>query len=310
MLIMTEISGVTAPRVLTDVDVRRICTPDMAVRSMSDALIAHHRGSLVAPPRVSAPVGDARVVMTSGRTDDVYGYRVYDTIPTERDDQVVVVHDGRSGRVRGIAVGSLLGQYRTGALGAVAMRELGPLGPAHVTVVGGGAQAWAQVWAASCVLDVHDVTVTSRHSTSRDAFASRVRDELGLRCRAVENAEEAVSGADVVILATSSAVPVIDSEWLSRDVLVVTLGPKQVGRAEFALDLLDGAFVITDSVEQLKAYKPPALALQHEASPVPLGAIVAGDAAAQRTGPRVYLSVGLAGSEVVLLDALLGECAS
>lgn len=115
--------------------------------------------------------------------------------------------------------------------------------------------------------------------------------------------------ADVVILATSSSTPVIDTAWLEPDCVVLTLGPKQVGRAEFSADLLDGAFVTTDSLAQLHAYHPPAVAAEHHAAGgvVSLGDVIADRVEPPNIGRRVYLSVGLAGTEVALLAAMALE---
>ena len=70
-----------------------------------------------------------------------------------------------------------------------------------------------------------------------------------------------MEGADLVIVATSSPTPVIETAWLEPDVVVTTLGPKQEGRAEFPIELVtEAAFVVTDSPAQLGAYTPPAIA--------------------------------------------------
>ncbi len=53
-----------------------------------------------------------------------YGYRAYDTFGHPEAEQVVVLHDGRTGAVRAVAVGEELGSRRTGALGGVAVDTL------------------------------------------------------------------------------------------------------------------------------------------------------------------------------------------
>lgn len=317
---MPHESASRSPFVIIDDDVHRI-PPAWAVGVMADAVRAHGEGLMASPPRVAADVtlsdvgrfalddggqaGPGRLVMTAGRTREWFGYRVYDTIATTRGQQVVVTHDGVTGDVTAVAIGSSLGEHRTGALGAVALtalvahRDRG----ARVAVIGAGRQAWTQLWAASGVLDIADVRVASRTHASADRLATRVRDELGLTCTAVDATPDAVAGADVVILATSSATPVVDVAWLEPDCVVVTLGPKQVGRAEFGLDLLDGAFVTTDSPAQLRAYDPPALAA--DADVAALADVLTDRICAPATGRRVHLSVGLAGTEVALLAAMV-----
>lgn len=297
------------PLLLTDSDVLRLARADQAVDCMTDALIAAANGSLVSPARVSASMDAGRIVLTAGTAAHTYGYRVYDTLETSRSEQVVVALDRRSGAVLAVAVGSQLGALRTGALGGAAARLLGPIeGPVTVGVVGAGLQAWAQLWALTAVHQVAAVRVASRTQASRDALAHRIRSELGVPAIAVSTAAEAVEAAEVVILATTSPEPVIDASWLPEDVLVITLGHKQVGRAEFDLSLLDDATLITtDSPAQLQAYNPPALvAAAGRAGHVEhLGDIAAGRVPAIQRGRRIHLSVGLAGTEPLLLRCLL-----
>lgn len=301
------------PRLLTDSDVIRLARPDQAVACMTDALVAAAAGRLTSPPRAAAAIGTDRIVLTAGSTAHTYGYRVYDTLDTPSSEQVVVALDRPSGRVLAVAVGTQLGALRTGALGGAAARLLGPAdGPVTIGVVGAGAQAWTQLWAMAAVHDVAAVRIASRTEASRLGLAERVRKELGVPAVAVSTAAEAVRGAPIVVLATTSDQPVIDSSWLADDVLVVTLGHKQVGKAEFDLSLLDDAVLITtDSPEQLRSYDPPALvaAAGRAGEVFHLGDVAAGRVPAARTGRRVHLSVGLAGTEPLLLRMLAADSA-
>ena len=111
-----------------------------------------------------------------------------------------------------------------------------------------------------------------------------------------------------MILATSSASPVIDASWLKEDAYVTTLGPKQQDRAEFGLDLPAAAgLLVTDSLAQIDAYDPPNVLVgsPHHGRLVSLGAVRAGEVArAADNGITLFFSVGLAGTEVFLVDRL------
>jgi ornithine cyclodeaminase len=273
-----------------------------AVAAMREALRAAHRGDLVSPPRVHA----AGVAFTVGRRPGRwYGYRSYDT--EVGGDQVVTVHTEPDGRLAGVAVGSLLGALRTGALGGAAADAMARADAGTAGVVGAGRQAWTQLWAVAAVRPLTDVAVFARDPGRRAAFAGRAVAELGVPARPVASAEEAVRDRDIVVLATSSAEPVLSAAWVSPGTAVTTVGPKQVGRAEFGPDLPARAdLVVTDSPAQLGAYDPPALLAATDA--VPLGAVLAGDHPG-RTSPEqvtLYASVGLAGTEPFLLAHILG----
>jgi ornithine cyclodeaminase/alanine dehydrogenase-like protein (mu-crystallin family) len=295
--------------VLYDGDILSRLSARDAVRWMGEAVDAHHRGDLVAPPRAHADLGDGRIVFTTGRLrGSWFGYRSYDTFGAEPGNQVIVVHDEASGTVRALAIGNELGPRRVGAIGAVAASTLASPTATVAAIIGTGTQAATQLWALSAVRDLREVRVFSRSPGGREAFAERAQDLTRARCRAVLTARAAVEGAHIVVLATSSPVPVIEAGWLRPGTYVTTLGPKQRGRAEFGLDLpAAAAVIVTDSVAQIDAYDPPNVlaGTRHRGRLVSLGAVRAGDAARPEPGQiALFCSVGLAGTEAFLLDRL------
>lgn len=277
---------------------------------MAEAIDAHHRGELVGPPRVTADLGEGRLLFTTGRwAGRWYGYRSYDSLPSEPGSQLTVVHDDRTGAVRAVAIGTELGRRRTGAIGGVAIEAIAPRGASVVAVVGTGAQAYTQVWALGAVMpEMAELRIHSRDAGHRAAFVEAVRPLTAAAVRDVGDARSAVQGVDVVVLATSSATPVLDIEWLAPTCMVSTLGPKQRGRAEFGLDLAEAAaLLVTDSTAQIGAYDPPNVlaGTGAERRLVSLGALRAGEVERPAQGLSVFFSVGLAGTEVHLLDRLV-----
>ncbi|WDZ88056.1 ornithine cyclodeaminase family protein [Micromonospora cathayae] len=295
----------------SDREVAAVLDAGRTVDAMRAALLAAHRGQLVAPPRASAPLGGGRMVLTAGHlTGEWYGFRSYDTFGHPESEQLVVLHDGRTGAVRAVGVGTELGSRRTGGLGGVAVDALARPDAATLGVLGSGGQAWTQVWAAAAVRPLREVTVHSPTPAHRERFAARVRAELGVPARAVATPAGAVRDRDVVVLATTSPTPVFDVRDLAPGSHVTTVGFKQRGRAEFGTDLLDAAdLLVTDSPAQAGAYDPPMLAAlpPYAGRLVDLGAVLAGAAPgrAARDDVTVFCSVGLAGTEVFLLDRLV-----
>ncbi|MFI6228190.1 ornithine cyclodeaminase family protein [Micromonospora echinospora] len=295
----------------TDREVAAVLDAPDTVDAMRAALLAAYEGRLVAPPRASAPLGGGRMVLTAGHlTGEWYGFRSYDTFGHPEAEQLVVLHDGRTGAVRAVAVGAELGSRRTGGLGGVAVDALARPDASTVGVIGAGGQAWTQVWAAAAVRGLREVTVYCRTPAGRERFAARVRAELGVPARAVATAAEAVRDRDVVVLATTSPTPVLDARDLAPGTHVNAVGFKQHGRTEFGTDLLDAADVlVTDSTAQAGAYEPPMLAARppYAGRLAELGAVLTGATAgrAGRDDVTVFCSVGLGGTEVFLLDRLV-----
>lgn len=292
-------------QIITDADVARSCTASRAVRVMRQAIAAHADGRLAAPPRAYTQLESGPMVYTAGALSRrVHGVRIYDYAGSE---QAVVLWNSETGRLAALAVGDELGRRRTGAIGAVAIDALARSDATSLGIVGTGDQAWAQVWAATAVRHWRRVTVYGRRFSAREAFAARCRDELLVDAIAVESAERAVRGRDVVIIATNSSTPVIDMSWISPGTHVTTLGPKTVTAHEMPLDLADQADVlVTDSLSQIRAYPEP-YALPTDRM-LELSAVLAGTAPGRRGRDQitVFCSVGLAGTEVVLAADLAG----
>lgn len=276
-----------------------------AVTAARRASLEAHAGQLMSPPRLHADVGPTGYVFTAGGIrDGQRGFRAYRTGPGAGDQLVAGWQP--DGRLAGVVVGDELGARRTGAPGAVAADALARPESAVLAVIGTGRQAWTQVWAVSAVRRLSQVQVFSRDPARRARFARRVSKELGLACSPVRTAEQAVSGADVAVLATTSTVPVLDAAAVGPGTHVTTVGPKWADAHETPLELLSRAAIVTcDSPQQAAAYGAPFFA--DPAGLTALSAVVAGDLAG-RTQPgdiTVHCSVGLAGTEVVLAAALL-----
>jgi ornithine cyclodeaminase/alanine dehydrogenase-like protein (mu-crystallin family) len=70
---------------------------------------------------------------------------------------------------------------------------------------------------------------------------------------AVETAEEAVRGADIVVTATNAKDPVLEADWVSPGAHVNAMGSNQAGRRELPAELIRrAARVVVDSIEQAK----------------------------------------------------------
>jgi ornithine cyclodeaminase len=99
---------------------------------------------------------------------------------------------------------------------------------------------------------------------------------------------------------------VVAASWIRDGTHVNTVGPKVVSAHETPVELAErAAVVVSDSPAQAAAYDEPFFTnrpLTH------LGAVLTGDVPGRRTVDDVtlYCSTGLAGSEVVIADALLG----
>src|SRR5262249_38692588 len=125
-----------------------------------------------------------------------------------------------------------LGQIRTGAASGYATRLLARPEAATVGVIGSGFQARTQIAAMRAVRNIRQVRIWSRSEEKRQALA---RECDGL---AVDTAEQAVRGADIVVTATNARDPVIEDAWISPGTHVNAMGSNQAQRRELPAALI------------------------------------------------------------------------
>jgi ornithine cyclodeaminase len=310
--------------VLTDAEVSALARMPDLVAVIERCLLAKAEGRLVAPPRHSVAFETGQLVFTIGGIKasahegaSVAGFRVYETFRgsgTARA-QLVAVWDSDSGELRGLVIGDALGVLRTGAIGGVAIDRLARPDVRSCAVIGSGQQAESQLLAAIAVRPgLETIRVYSRNVAKREDFAARMSARLGKTVRPVATARDAVAGADLVLCATDSGTPVLETQWLARGAHVSTLGPKLADRHELPRDIGEVADVAaTDSPAQLRAYPAPYFLEGTRAARemLDLADIVTGRVACRRNAADITLfcSVGLAGTEVAVADALLQQSA-
>ena len=138
---------------------------------------------------------------------------------------------------------------RTAAATALAVRHLAPPGAATAAVFGTGIQSRPHLEALAQELPLRDLRVWGRDRGKAEDVAAWGRDRA-IPARAVIDADEAVTGAEVVATVTSSYTPVFDGSRLHDAALVCAVGSTKADRRE-----VDGAtveracFVVSDSAE-------------------------------------------------------------
>lgn len=298
--------------VLSDADVNALSVAE-AIDVMEAVFSARAVRAVVAPPRwtVLAPTGN--LVFTAGAVLplNVMGFRAYTTMGqnTTEPTQMTAVFDSRTGGLRGLVVGARLGQLRTGAIGGVAAKYLARPEASIVGIIGSGPQARSQLLAVAAVRRIRAVRIYSPTQAHRNAFAVEMTRAIGAPIAPVNTAEAAVRDAQVVILATNSTHPVLDGQWLNPGAHVHSLGFKRKDRRELDETTFERAgMVVTDSPDQLASegaqsiiYETPWADRVTDLAHAVIGSVKRQD----ERQITVFLSVGLAGTEVALAGRLL-----
>ncbi|MGC9271654.1 ornithine cyclodeaminase family protein [Acidiphilium sp.] len=297
--------------ILTDSEVLPLLDMDELVPPMEEFLHAYSAGSAVTPPRHAVafdPYG--RLVFTIGglhhQGRSLAGFRAYDTFKTSgaEDEQIVAVWDSSRSALVGLVLGDSLGEWRTGALGGVAVKHMSRPDATTCAVIGTGRQARTQLLAVAACRTLSEVRVYGRTAERRRQFADELAAETKLHVWATDTTREAVEGVDIVLCATNSRTPILDTAWLAPGTHVNTVGPKTLRAHELPFDIAARVTLIaTDLVEQVNAYpepyflsdKPVWTKLQE------LAGLIKNNGVASRTENDISLfcSAGLAGTEIL-----------
>ena len=226
----------------------------------------------------------------------------------------IVLLDPETGALKALLDGRYITEARTAAVSAVSSRLLACKTAKSLAIIGSGVQAKSHLEALSRVHSFKQVTVWSPNKAHREKFVS---DCLGSDPRqvprdisAVDHAGEAVVGADVIVLVTSSPEPVLESGWVKPGAHVISVGacrpnqreidPALTARAKFFVDSRDAALV--ESGDLVMGIKEGRFGPDHVAGE--LGQLVAGTVEGRTSDSQItiFKSLGMAVEDVMAAD--------
>jgi len=166
----------------------------------------------------------------------------------------VIMIEPKNGSPIAIIGGTYLTDLRTGAVGAVAAKHLARKDSKIVGLIGAGAQAKTQLMALLTVYgSLEEIRVWSRTKHTREEFLAHVKKEQGKRITRVvpvEQAEEAVRGADIVATTTPSNVPIVLDDWIRPGMHINCIGADAPGKQELDPAILKRSKIVVDDLEQ------------------------------------------------------------
>ena len=159
----------------------------------------------------------------------------------------IVLMNPETGETLAIMDGRLITEMRTAAVSAAAARRLARRETPVLALLGSGVQARSHLDAMRLVRTLGEVRVHSPNAGHRERFAQDAAAELGIPVRAVDSAEAAVRGADLVVTATASHTPVVRGAWLEPGCHVTAVGACLRDWRELDGEAVAGARVFVDS---------------------------------------------------------------
>lgn len=245
-------------RILSADDVRACIDMPTAIEAMRAAFAALSGGTAIVPLRLGLETeyGVTLFMPAHLRDSGSTGAKVVSVNVGNAErglpaiHAVVLVLEPETGRLRALMDGTWLTALRTGAVGGLAVDVLAREDSSAVALFGAGVQARTQLEAVRCVRSITDVRVVD---PVREAADGLVAELTGLTARCVDDPDEALAGADIVIAATTSSTPVFDGSRVEPGTHVTGIGSFTPEMREVDATLVSRARVVADQRDAVLA---------------------------------------------------------
>jgi ornithine cyclodeaminase/alanine dehydrogenase-like protein (mu-crystallin family) len=240
------------PLWLSESDVHAaLAMPDL-IDAMESALIAFSSGRVVQPVRTVMELRERAffgLMPAYDQEHSLFGAKLVTVIPENHGtafpshQAIISLSDPLTGELLALMDGRFITEARTAAVSAVSVRHLARADAAVLAIIGTGVQARSHLAALPLVRRFSEIRVWSPNAAHAAQFASAA----GARVHASASAEEAVRGADVVVLVTASVTPVIEGGWVAPGTHVIGVGACRPNQSEMDPALVARAYLVVDS---------------------------------------------------------------
>jgi len=233
---------------LNNADVESLLTMRDVMRALDEAYVELDKGATANRPRTFTftPTDHGRFVANTHegiiRSKNVYDIRIVTHSrpdATRNPAQVNYFHgalncsldmlyDINSGNLLAIIQDGYLQKMRVQATNAIAARYMARKNASAMALIGSGWQASAAIEAMRFVRPIQRVNVFSRNSGHRKTFVEQMRATYSdMTIQDFDTAEAAVRGADMIVAATNSNVPVCKGEWIQKGMHLTGVLPNE-----------------------------------------------------------------------------------
>jgi ornithine cyclodeaminase/alanine dehydrogenase-like protein (mu-crystallin family) len=240
------------PLWLSELDVRAALSMQELIEAMESALMAFSSGRVVQPVRTALELRERAFFALMPAYDKEHallGAKLVTVIPENHGtalpshQAIISLSDPASGELLALMDGRYITEARTAAVSAVSVRHLARRDAAVLGIIGSGVQAHSHVQALPMVRAFREIRAWSPNPAHLQQFAASANAGV----RAAASAEEAVRGADVVVLATASPAPVIEDSWVAAGTHVIGVGACRPSQREMDPELVARSYLVVDS---------------------------------------------------------------
>ncbi|WP_456153351.1 ornithine cyclodeaminase family protein [Mogibacterium sp.] len=222
---------------LNEQDIRKVFDMNDAIDSNIEAYKIFSSGNSVVPLRqvIAADEGRGNFAFMPAYSSKLgaAGIKIVNIFPGNRErgqattiGQVLLMDD-KNGEVLALMDGSFITKFRTGAASGAAFKLFARNDAKIGCLIGTGGQADCQLEAMLAACDLDEVRIVARDFAKTEKFteemAERFKDS-GTKLIAYDDANEAVDGADVIVVVTVSTEPVFDADIVKKGAVVSGVG--------------------------------------------------------------------------------------
>ena len=139
---------------------------------------------------------------------------------------VLNLFDHENGKPLAVIDATAITDMRTGALTALGGKYLARKGSRVLGHIGARGTAYWNVRLLDRLFDFDEIRVHSRRPESRQGFGERLARDLGKPVKVVDNWEDCVRGADIIVEASRlpEPTPILRTDWIKKSAFVVPYG--------------------------------------------------------------------------------------
>ncbi|CAM3626909.1 ornithine cyclodeaminase family protein [Aeromicrobium ponti] len=248
--------------VLSEKQIQSIYSMESAIKDMEQALAHYMEGKIQNPHRTVLDFPDKKAsalympsaMVPIGKTA-VKVVTIFPGNPAlgkKTTQGVILLSDTENGEHLACINASYLTRVRTGAASGIATKHLAKKLARSAAVIGCGAMAEEQLQAVLEVRKIDEIMLYNRTVSKAHDFAEKIKGFKG-KIDIIENADEAVSKADIVICSTRSERPVFSGQALQPGTHINGVGSYLPHMQEVDTEtLLKSSKIVADTIEGVK----------------------------------------------------------
>lgn len=202
---------------------------NLAVEAAEKSLLAHRQGDVMFPEKIVQIFDEEtqkriNCLPATLKSEQVCGMKWVSVFPPNVDryglqnlTALFVLSETEKGFPIAVMEGTLASNIRVAAMGALAAKHLAPAEPKTIGFIGAGEQAKMHLLAMKTIRPtLEECRVAAKTATEEELFIEQMeRIEPSMRfVPAHTDGAAAMSGADILVTATSAQAPLLKAEWM------------------------------------------------------------------------------------------------